>query len=405
MKLVKIILKWYLISAACLLWTVSAEANIEPQALFDTRSFSMGGAGVALSGRGFSSHHNPAVLSEIDNFTLALGNTSLFPRLKAPWIDPLTSESKSHASIRGLAPLPILSVGKRINERVVGGLGILIPAGAGASYDCVPGQVDNKASAAGMIGEFQLPVSVQVTDRIVIGAAYRLSFGLATMNMMMPVYSDDGTSSSVSVISKQAGVNATGFQLGTLVQLNDNIQIGVNYRSKSIINLKGEIKDAQSGQILAEADKNVTEFGLPHTITVGTAISLPESNITLASDFKYWTYGACHTPGGAGVGTQWKDAMNLSVGMEYKLSELIPLRFGVGIAKSGLTEASAMAFLPPPGLSALISIGTGIWWSNLGIDIGAGYMWAEEQVDSAPISGIYGFDAPILSLTLKYDSK
>jgi hypothetical protein len=104
MKLVKIILKWYLISVICLLWTASAEANIEPQALFDTRSFSMGGAGVALSGGGFSSHHNPAVLSEIGNFTLALGNTSLFPRLKAPWIDPLTSESKSHASIRGLAP-------------------------------------------------------------------------------------------------------------------------------------------------------------------------------------------------------------------------------------------------------------------------------------------------------------
>jgi hypothetical protein len=75
------------------------------------------------------------------------------------------------------------------------------------------------------------------------------------------------------------------------------------------------------------------------------------------------------------------------------------------IAKSGLTDASAMAFLPPPGVSALISIGAGIWWSNLGIDIGAGYMWAEEQVDSAPVSGIYGFDAPILSLTLKYDSK
>lgn len=404
MRWAEIGLKSYLISATCLLGPVGAGANIEPQALFDTRSLSMGGTGVALVGRGSSSHHNPAILSGVDDFMAALGNTSLFPRLEVPWRDPMTSESRPHASIRGLAPLPVLSAGKRMSTRVVGGFGVLIPAGAGASYDCVPGQVNNKASAAGMIGEFQLPLSVEVTDWAVVGAAYRFSFGLATMNMMMPA-SEGDTSPSVSVVSRQAGVNATGFQLGTLIKLNDHTQIGVSYRSQSLINLKGETRDAQSGQILAEPANNVTEFGLPHTIAVGTAISLPGGHALLASDFKYWAYRACHTPGGAGVGTQWTDAMNLSVGMEYELSERIPVRFGFAIARSGITEAAAMAFLPPPGLSAVVSAGAGMWWSNFGIDIGAGYMWAEEQVDSAPVSGVYGYDAPMLSLTLTYDSK
>jgi long-subunit fatty acid transport protein len=255
-----------------------------------------------------------------------------------------------------------------------------------------------------MAGEVQVPVAFQLTDALSVGAAYRLAFAqmitkVPTSATNMPPYSETELS--------QFGMNPLGVQVGLLYKPNSSFSFGATYRSKSAIEIKGDLKDGE-GNVLMTADEmeeagTHTYFSMPHMFKVGTAFKPAGAELTLGADFRYLMFSDSHTPRRAGAGAQWRDAIDLSMGAEYVFSEMFPARLGLSVGQSAVSKGAGgmLLFLPPPGVNIGLFLGGGVKLSMVDIDLGVGYVFCNTSVgeNKTDLPGDYSFNVPMASLS------
>lgn len=393
-------------TGACMIMVAaSAQANTEPPGLYDTRSLSMGGTGVAHVDSGMAPYHNVAGLAGVERFSGTLTFSPYLTQLKTPWPDPTSpGDTEELSSTRSLAPLTALGFGLRLHERVVVGLTAYLTCGSGARYEKVAALGGADAEMAALAGELQVPVAVElVKEKLAVGVAYRLTY--ANISASVPMLADptDPTLGFVNPEIQMDGFNPFSAAVGVWARPIDMLRLGLSYRSRAVVDVSGDTKIG--GTKLPGETKG--EFAIPHKIVLGAAVDLLDEKLVLAVDLKYWLYSDSNQANSRNrQADDWQDSVLGGVGGEYWLSELVPLRVGFNAGRSATTPETATPFSPPPGWAYLATLGSGIHLEPVDVDLGGGYYWGSDKVgrrDADPLAGRmqgdYSMDSIVLSLS------
>lgn len=404
---------WMFVAMLVLVGANRASASNEINGLFDARSTGMGGTGVAFLSSAGAIPANPALLDQIDKFTLTANVFLIASQPERPYTiyhrnaagEIVRTYETIRSPVEAPSPLPFLGGAYRIFDRVVIGAAIypVIGSGTHAKYRPAPDEfpdleVVNKASLGFIEGS--VPISVRILDNLSFGASWRMTYMIQKVDTVPEAGPPTGIlrdldGNPVRAKIDLTGFSFTGFQLGLLYRPIPALRLGLSYRSKVTVDGEGETTttDPLSGNTLVIP--TMQSFSDPHAIRAGFAVTLLEDKLLLAGDFKYLMYSEAFktintTTVQNGVSstnvqvTNWIDAYNIQLGAEYQLSDLVSVRAGYIMATTATPDDYALAFMAPPGNSHLGSIGLGLKvLESLNVDTAFAYVSAGHRVARA----------------------
>jgi long-subunit fatty acid transport protein len=347
-----------------------ASANPEPAVLSDGRSVAMGGTGVASNDYATAPYHNPAGLSSVKSFSGTFTFTPFLGKVEAPFTNPATGETVQKESERSLAPLMTLAAGVRVQERVAIGAIAFLTAGSGAKYaGAIAGRdLDGRAFA----GEAQIPVAVTLSDRLSLGAAYRITTARLEVDAPAPLPPPMvGVADTSTTLS---GTNFAGFALGARYKVSDTLRLGAIYRSKVVVDLEGDTEIDPGGGAPKQTLDAKAEFPVPHTFKLGSEIALFDRDVIIAIDAAYWMYSDSNDADpSVGRPAAWDDAVSGIVGVEGAITKQLRVRSGVNIGNSATSAEASTPLGLPPGMMYTFTTGGGVSLDPVDLDVALGY--------------------------------
>jgi long-chain fatty acid transport protein len=303
------------------------------------KSDAMGGAFIGLANDFSAAYWNPAGLAQIAKASFSLYGADIIPTgtyAVAPYaID--TQSKAAHYLIPGLGYF------QPVGDRLVLGLYLYAPSGAGAEWN---GQ-DLAALSGGLpflwyskLGIFTLSPSIayKITDQILIGATVDVNYGMLRMDQPFDLgqYSED-----------LKGWTA-GATFGLLVKPVKQFSFGVSYKLPFTAKLKGEVEIplavAVPG-ITTTTDTGTREATWPMWIGGGIAV-MPTDKLTITADVQYTNWKKMQTIpisfetaawnavfGEGGIYDRadellWKDTFQYRFGAEYWVADSWAIRAG-----------------------------------------------------------------------------
>jgi long-chain fatty acid transport protein len=237
-----------------------------------------------------------------------------------------------------------------------------------------------------------------------VAAMWRVTYMSQSINVPIDTFAppagvsfNKATGQPVNTALATTGLNFTGFQLGVLYRPVENLRLGFTYRSKVIVDGKGTNTINLAGkEMVIDARNNYTN---PHMFRAGLAWSVLNDKLLLVADFKYLLYAEAYkgistvtvmnTANGPKESTNvrplyWKNAFNVQLGTEYKLSDTFRARAGYIMATSATTPDYALSYMAPPGVSHCFTGGLGIKaLDSLNVDVALAYVVLSSFVDKA----------------------
>ncbi|MDD9967301.1 MAG: outer membrane protein transport protein [Myxococcales bacterium] len=413
-----------------------AAASNELNGLFDARSTGMGGTGVAFLDSAGAIPTNPALLEQIDTFTLTANAFLISSQPERPYpiyhLDASGRRYRTYETIRSdveaPAVLPFLGGAFRILDRVVVGAALypVIGQGTHATYRPAPDEFpDLEITNDAGLGFFEgsVPVSVRILDNLSLGLSWRVTYMTQFVETVQPGGPPAGVlldvnNQPLAPEIKVTGWNFSGLQAGVLYAPIPDLRLGLSYRSKVTVDGEGTTTVADLNTGLPMELPTRQSFTNPHAFRIGLAASLLEGKLLLTQDFKYLMYAESWetletTTVRNGVESvnvrelNWTDAFNIHLGVEYNVSDVVSLRGGYILATTATPEAFAQAFMAPPGLSHLGSVGLGIHaMETLSLDAAFAYVAVSSRVYEATPenagAGYYASYAAQLALSATY---
>ncbi|MGA7676554.1 MAG: outer membrane protein transport protein [Rhizomicrobium sp.] len=392
-----------IICTSCLL-SVSAYATG-----FDLREFSASSLGTSYAGAGANGQHastmafNPALLGQVDDFDISVSATGILPSASGDFTTALTaagtpnSGTKTPSSIISKALIPEIAIRKRLSDQFSVGVTLSVPWGLMTKYpDTWAGRYFatkselktyniTPAVAYQPIPELSIAAGLQV-EYIKGNLGKAIDFG--TLGYLLgeptPPGGDDGS------VMLSADNWAYGFVLGVAWQPNDDLSLGLSYRSKIDHTLKGtETFTPDPANIMTFVNANWAFINAHSPIPVPTFLDSPTANarITMPSVINLsgrlriddrWTAMATVDwtgwsvlkqllvlPGSAQpynapdlTSFNWKDSWFGSLGAEYKADDQWTLRVGTAYDESPTPSGGATPGIPDSG-RIMVSGGVG----------------------------------------------
>jgi long-subunit fatty acid transport protein len=330
-------------------------ANPEASFLSDARSVALGGVGVASADYASSVWHNPAGLSSVRKLSITGTLLPLLTRVDSPFPNPTTGEGEQVIGEWQLGGLGTVAAGYRVHERVTLGFATYIFSGNSVRFDNAVAK--EHVSASSFAGELQLPISVEVTKRLSLGAAYRITFSRITTDLPVPF--PPPAMGLALTDTKLSGWNFAGFAFGVRYRFNDAFRAGLLYRTKVVVDLDGDTKSTVQGE--TSKTPTAAEYPLPHTFKLGSELRLLDRRLVLAADLSVWLFKESH-PQNVRLGrpADWDNAVRLNMGGEYTFQERIGVRAGFYVGNSATSDAAATQFAVAPNVLYAFSAGAGI---------------------------------------------
>jgi long-chain fatty acid transport protein len=304
------------------------------------KSDAMGGAFVGLANDFSAAYWNPAGLAQMTKASFSLYGADIMPKgtyaLSAFGID-----ARSHAK-EGYF-IPGLGYFQPVGDRVVVGIYVYAPSGAGADWD----GADLAALSGGktfkwrsMLGIFTASpsIAVKVTDQILLGATVDVSYGF--LNMDQPF--------ALGQYSEKLKGWAVGGTIGLLVKPVKQFSFGVTYKLPFTAKLKGDVTipfaTALPG-VTTTTEPGTRSATWPMWLAGGIAIK-PTDKLTITADAQWTNWKKLQTipisfdsatwEGYFGAGGPydqvydmlWKDTTQLRFGAEYMVTNAFALRAG-----------------------------------------------------------------------------
>jgi len=221
---------------------------------FDLREFSASSLGTSYAGAGANGAHastmafNPALLGQVEDFDMSVSMTGVLPTASGNYTTALTaagtpiSGTKTPSTIIPSALIPSISIRQRLNDQFSVGLSVTVPWGLMTKYD--PTWAGRYYANKSEIKTFNFTptIAYQPVPWLSIGAGVQveyikgnlskaIDFGTIgySYHILQPLYfgADDGA----ALLS--ADNWAYGYVLGVAWKPNNNLSLGLSYRSKS----------------------------------------------------------------------------------------------------------------------------------------------------------------------------
>lgn len=350
---------------------------------YDARTVAMGGAGVALTDSGAAGVHNPALLGLTRDKAATATFSPYLLRLRAPF----TYANGTRVEVLSntlFGPFTQLGVNVRVHRRVVVGMVALISAAAGGVFAKVPLNnfspevprgIAGNAQVAQVAGELRVPVAVQATPWLQLGAAYRLTAGYALGKFSNAAGAPYGEASL-------RGTNVLGFALGALAQVGPHWRLALAYRSQVSVDLSGTQKTFAGRNSTVAGLSRPSAINTPHEVKAGLTWRPPAApQLLLAGEARWDGYHL--------LNRDEKDVYGGSLGAEYALRRWLALRLGYSISMQPTTTAHASPVAAPPGLGHGTLLGAGVHLGNWQLDAAAGYLRSGQTIAAGPTAGRY----------------
>ncbi|MDR3498649.1 MAG: porin [Parvibaculum sp.] len=314
-------------------------------------------AGVAAGGEDVSSaYFNPAALALFPGknvaggFSVITGNVSFSPQsASTAFATPITGGDGGNLIKTGY--VPALAGSWQLDPEWFIGLSINAPYGFETEADS--GWIGRYHALGSRLRSVEISpmVAWKPVDWVSFGAGFRamyidarlssaIDIGTASGGLFTP-----GDPANDSLVSVKGSDWAYGFTLGTLLTPLPGFRVGIGYRSKMDVNLKGDADFTLSpaGQALSALSGQLVDTGasaaitLPQMITFGVEKDIgsqwtvgAEADWTQWSKFKTLTIQFDNPLQAADVTNEnWRDSWFLSLGATYRPDDRWILRTGV----------------------------------------------------------------------------
>ncbi len=419
--------------AACLILAPSALAGGFYIYEHNASGTGMCGARTAVADDPSAMFFNPAAITELPGVQLQFGVTGILPftSYEADNQQPARSYPDGtpvndgmndvDAKVKGFNPIHLYATWSIFDTGLHLGFGLTNPFGLGTYY---PGDWDGRFVGTETEIQTFLPNAVLAVDiarladfkdsfKLSLAAGYTFIYGTARLSKKIDLsnayfismgtvggpdaegemrMTGSGTGHGWNLALYAEWPEILGFGLSIRGGFNDDASMGVPFEGTAnfVFNQNGQLAReylASLGTVLPDRTTGKVNINLPFNFNLGVSF-LGVKNLILAADFfvaDFHSYdtlhvkfscleeGTCSNAVDKPIVKNWGISWQLSLGAEYKLFDVWPLRIGWGTVASPVPDDTYDPSLPD-GQRQLITVGTGYHWSWGKLDIG--YMLA-----------------------------
>lgn len=362
------------------------------------KAMAMGGAFVGLADDYSAVFWNPAGLTQMKQASFSLLVADVIPdgsyKFDYAMVDA-TAEAKHYFN-------GALGYFKPLSDKVVAGIYVYVPSGLGATWDGAELFTLTQLTAyewESMLGVVNISpaVAFKVSDTFSLGASLNLSYGLLKMKRpALGQYEEDLSGMAFSAT------------VGMMFQPSEKFSLGFTFKTPFKAKLKGDATMAGAGIYgLPTTDDAEREANFPMWLAGGIAFK-PNEKLTLTFDVQYTNWKKIDEiavkysdPGwilffedGGNMHLEWKDAVQIRCGMEYKTSEKFAIRAGYYYDPSP-SPAKTMNILLPEITYNFFTFGFGYNTGKMNLDFGIEYgMGKDVEVGlmEGEMPGIHGMN-------------
>ncbi len=301
------------------------------------KATSMGGSLTGWALDASANFFNPGAVVFLEKNSFLFGAHALLPR--TVYMSPLTGK-ETHAEGKLFLPLHFYGAYK-LKEKLAIGLSVNSPYGTGIKWadDWEGRYIVQEAELKTLF--VQPTASYRISEKFSIGLGFVYAHAKATYSKAIDVAT---TTSSYGKANFDGKANNIGLNAGIMIKFNESLQMGLAYRSKINMSIKGDaqftnIPSNLSNQIPASADFS-SRMRLPSVLSLGIVYQLTkeiklsfETNITSWNKFDSLNfefssqYAELNENGRSG--RKYKDAVAVRLGMQYAVHKKLDVRAGV----------------------------------------------------------------------------
>lgn len=231
-------------------------------------TYALGGAVVGRAYDATANFFNPATLTDLTNLTVTVGFMTEHPRgrMKSDYPNGRTSKMDP-----GVFVLPAFHLALPLPYDFSFGLGLMPEYGLGSEYDDGWDLSFNSTETTVTSFTINPNLAYKITDKWSVGA------GLRFLYFDFEQYSHPFVAGPYRFRNRLKGDNGMGdfgYQVGTKYDLLDSLSVGVVYKSRTLVHVKGKTSNSSDSPALADraaaaSGRAETEIELPQSITVG----------------------------------------------------------------------------------------------------------------------------------------
>jgi len=310
------------------------------------KQLAMGHTGVAVVNSAEVLFFNPSGMSFLENrFNASAGGSLLFSNIK---FQNTTHNWEAKSENTG-TPFYVY-VAYRITDWFSAGLAVYAPYGSSVEWDkdWYGSHLINDISLQAIY--FQPSIAVKLSDNFSIGGGVIFTTGSVEFNrnISRTMTNEQGRRSNVGLDA--SGVTAWGWTAGFMLNLTEEIRLGLNYRSE--MTMEARDGDAKFSDIPAFLGGDVTttfdaDLPLPAEFTVGMSYQITDK-LLFAFDYnlvKWGVYKALDVHFGAGAPASeslnprnYKDSSVYRLGLQYQATDKFTFRIGWYYDESPIRE-------------------------------------------------------------------
>lgn len=366
-----------------------------------TKAIGMGGAFTGIADDYSAVYYNPAGLTQLEGTSFSFFFTDVIPNntYKAD-IYGVDASSKSHHYISG-ALAAFFDVGEKFKV----GLFANVPAGLGVEWDgadlrnLTGGNPDFEWYSQIAVIHFGPAIAYQVSDKFSIGATVNIAYGM--MDLRRPVDMTQDHVPETQYKEESTGLGY-GVNIGALYHFNEKLSLGATFKSEVNVAYDGTAKNPTlpliAGQLGLVGVSGESDFERditwPMMVHAGLGYKATDK-LTLAADVHWFQWSANQDvigtsyddavwknilePAGAHqLHLKWEDQIQIRLGGEYQLNDMIALRAGYYHDPAPAPDETANILLPSITYNA-ITLGVGVRKGLLGFEVGLEILTGDER--------------------------
>jgi len=404
-------MKKHLLAASLLLSTITSFGSGYLINLEGLRQVAMGGTGVAWPWDASTIYYNPGGLA-------CLKGVQAYASMGV--IMPSTAFGNTMGSAKSVSqtftPFNVY-IGGPIQEgsKFALGLGIYTPAGTGLDWGqswqgrYVVENIELKAVF------FQPTISYRVNDMLSVGAGFIYATGSMDIAQALPV---TGTNDTDAQANLHGVANGVGFNTGIHLKVNDNLQIGLTYRSQVNMSVTAGTAVFDIPGSLSSSFPNThfdSQLPIPQVASLGVAYRM--GNLTLQCDLNYIGWNSFdslrinfaettsslqneHAP------RHYRNTLTPRIGANYKLCKVVSIMAGGAYDPTPVTNGYVSPDLPDADrvvLTCGVSVKPIPRFTILAAFEGTTSMKRAASYDYANFSGTYQTEAATTCLGFYYN--
>jgi len=387
----------------------------------------LAGAFGGIANNASAIYYNPAALSFLSSGNhLTVGTTFILPTFSwqgngGSGAGDFPTSAKVDMNSKVFFPSNLYYV-KRGEGKFTYGVGFFNPFGLGTDW---PEDWEGRFNLIKVdIKTFFLNPTIAYSISPELSVAFGLDLAFATATLSKRSQESLGAEALAEIDGSDSGI---GFNVAFSYKANDDLTVGVSYRSEVDFSLMGSATITEAAPVLQPLlpGGDVTlELTTPTTITAGVGYAISEK-ITLDVDYTWVGWSsfdklvidfATETETSTGTPVQadqtlreeWKDVSNIRIGALINLTDEIDIQLGFLTDSNPAKDELLSPLLPD---SDRIGISAGIskkWSDNLTINASYIHLFFKERTITnskldAPLNGTYNGSAELIGFGVNYN--